>query len=315
MFYNRDRDLRVVIHGDDFTCLGQDQELDWFRKMIEERYEVKFRGRLGPEEGDAKAIRILNRVVRWDEEGIVYEADQRHAELIMHDLGIEPDSKTVVTPGIRTTAEEIKDWDTPVAPEDVTKYRAITARAMYLAQDRGDIQYAAKEASRGMSDPTMGDWRNLKRLGRYLIGKERHAIVYRYQGPIHAVTIWSDSDHAGCVRTRKSTTGGVCMLGTHTIKTWSTTQSVIALSSGEAEYYGMVKGASVGLGTRELIKDLGVNLRTKVNTDASAAIGIASRKGLGKVRHIEVNQLWLQDKVGTKEIEILKVGSKSNLEV
>ena len=76
------------------------------------------------------------------------------------------------------------------------------------------------------------------------------------------------------------------MLGTHAIKTWSTTQSVIALSSGEAEYYGMVKGASVGLGTRELIRDLGVNLRTKVNTDASAAIGIASRKGLGKVRHI-----------------------------
>ena len=103
------------------------------------------------------------------------------------------------------------------------------------------------------------------------------------------------------------------MLGGHTIKTWSTTQAVIALSSGEAEYYGMVKGASVGLGVKELMRDLGMQLRTRVFTDASAAIGIASRKGLGKVRHIEVNQLWLQDKVGTKEIEIRKVESKKNL--
>ena len=103
------------------------------------------------------------------------------------------------------------------------------------------------------------------------------------------------------------------MLGNHTIKTWSTTQAVIALSSGEAEYYGMVKGASVGLGVKELMRDLGMQLRTRVLTDASAAIGIASRKGLGRVRHIEVNQLWLQDKVGTKEIEIRKVESKKNL--
>ena len=72
--------------------------------------------------------------------------------------------------------------------------------------------------------------------------------------------VWTDTDFAGCSETRKSTSGGVAMLGTHLIKGWSSTQSVIALSSGEAEFYGIVKGASVGLGIKSLLSDLGIQL-------------------------------------------------------
>ena len=75
------------------------------------------------------------------------------------------------------------------------------------------------------------------------------------------------------------------------IKTWSVTQGIIALSSGESEYYGMVKGASLGLGMKAFLGDLVIDHRIRIRTDASAAKGIATRKGLGKVRHIEVNQL------------------------
>ena len=55
--------------------------------MIGQRFEVKFRGRLGPCQSDQKSMRILNRVVEWSEEGIRYEADQRHAEIIVKHLG------------------------------------------------------------------------------------------------------------------------------------------------------------------------------------------------------------------------------------
>ena len=75
----------------------------------------------------------------------------------------------------------------------------------------------------------------------------------------------------------------------------------------------MVRGASMGMGVRSILEDLGVSLKIRVRTDASAAKGIASRRGLGKVRHIEVNQLWLQDKVSTGEIEIMKVKGTGNL--
>ena len=68
VFHHPARNVRAVIHGDDFTILGNAQDLDWFRRCIGERYEVKYRGRLGPEEGDDKAIIIPNRVVEWNQE-------------------------------------------------------------------------------------------------------------------------------------------------------------------------------------------------------------------------------------------------------
>ena len=53
--------------------------LDWFLDRIQEKYEVKFRGRLGPANSDDKCVRILNRIIMWTEEEVRYEADQRHA--------------------------------------------------------------------------------------------------------------------------------------------------------------------------------------------------------------------------------------------
>ena len=102
------------------------------------------------------------------------------------------------------------------------------------------------------------------------------------------------------------------MLGTHCIKTWSTNQQVVATSSGEAEYYGMVKGASNGLGIQGMLLDAGVILGITLCTDSSAAKGIASRRGLGKVRHIELAELWLQDQVARGKIKIEKIRGDDN---
>ena len=94
------------------------------------------------------------------------------------------------------------------------------------------------------------------------------------------------------------------MHGNHNIKAWSSTQQVIALSSGEAEYYGMVKGAGNGLGIAGVFQDMGIKYDVVVYTDSSAAKGISSRRGLGKVRHVELNQLWLQDQVARGKIRV-----------
>ena len=80
------------------------------------------------------------------------------------------------------------------------------------------------------------------------------------------------------------------MHGSHCLKSWSSTQSIIAGSTGEADY-GLVKGGSNSLGMRALMEDLGVGVKLRLKSDASAAIGIASRRGLGKIRHLEVSQL------------------------
>jgi hypothetical protein len=155
----------------------------------------------------------------------------------------------------------------------------------------------------------------MKRLLRYLKGVPRAVLHYGYQERPDAIVTWTDSDFAGCEKSRKSTSAGVVMLGTHLIKSWSTNQAVIALSSGEAEYYALVKGGSVSLGVKAIAMDMGMEFKKPIvlNSDASAAIGIGSRIGSGKVRHIEVNQLWLQDKVAQKVIVLQKVGTDDNL--
>ena len=103
------------------------------------------------------------------------------------------------------------------------------------------------------------------------------------------------------------------MIGRHAIKFWNSTQKVIALSSGEAEYYGVVRGSAEGIGTKSIAGDMGVNLGIRIKEDSSAAKGIAHRTGLGKVRHIEVNQLWVQENVRNKEIEVVKVNGTDNI--
>ena len=103
------------------------------------------------------------------------------------------------------------------------------------------------------------------------------------------------------------------MFGLHTIKSWASTQSVVALSSGESEYYGIVKGASVLLGAISLAKDFGIVLRGRLSTDSSAGKGIASRLGLGKVKHLHTQYLWVQERIANNDFVIRKIGTDDNV--
>ena len=70
------------------------------------------------------------------------------------------------------------------------------------------------------------------------------------------------------------------MLGQHLLKSWSSTQTAVSLSSGEAEFYGVVKASGIGLGYQALLEDLGYVLPIRVWTDSSATMGICARVGL-----------------------------------
>ena len=97
------------------------------------------------------------------------------------------------------------------------------------------------------------------------------------------------------------------MLGGHLLKSWSSTQPSISLSSGEAEYYGVVKAAGIALGQQSLMSDLGMKVAVRVWTDSSAAVGICGRSGLGKLRHVQTHTLWVQERVRSGAIELRKV--------
>ena len=102
------------------------------------------------------------------------------------------------------------------------------------------------------------------------------------------------------------------MLGNGVVKTWSNMQTTIVQSSGEADYYALVRAAAEGLGMQSIMHDLGWKMRIRVWVDSSAAKSIASRIGLGRVRHLEVKFLWLQEVVRDKRLEVKKVHGTQN---
>ena len=139
-------------------------------------------------------------------------------------------------------------------------------------------------------------------------------IISKTQKDVQAVQAYGESDFAGEVEMRKPTSGGLCCLRSHTVKSWACTQPIIALSTGQAELYAMNEEPDQALGLQSLLRDLGIELEIRVHTDATTGRAMGTRRGLGKVHHIEVNELWLQEKVEKGKLNILKINkNKFNL--
>ena len=102
------------------------------------------------------------------------------------------------------------------------------------------------------------------------------------------------------------------MMGPHTIKAWSRQQRTIALSSAEAETHGMVACSCELLGIQSRAKDLGITVGASVYADASAALGIIQRRGIGKLRHIQTQCLWLQEAHATNRLHFEKIDGSRN---
>ena len=309
-YWHPRRGLKTLVHGDDFVTQGDRTQAAWLKKELEKRFEIKTKV-VGTGKDDVKEERILNRVIRAGAQGWEYEPDQRHAELIIAGLNLQ-EAKGVTSPWEDPKAWQKEEDAQPLGDQEARDFRALAARANYLALDRPDIQYSTKEICRGMSRPTKGDHRRLKRLGRYLVESPRAVMVYRWQGRQQGIDGFTDSDWAGCPKSLKSTSGGALMIGGHCVKSWSSTQKCVTLSSGEAELVATVKTSTETIGLAQLARDWGVELEGKILTDSSAALGVVRRKGNGKLRHINVGMMWIQQKEEDGELEFEKVRGDLN---
>jgi hypothetical protein len=286
-------------------------------ELLKGWFELKVRGVLGPDDKDDKEIVILGRTVRWDWDGIRIMADTKHAEAIKKYCGLDGDSKGLGNPGKKPEGKElVEEEDEDDALEEdkkkITEYRGMAATANYLGADRVDLQFSAKELCRSMSAPRASSFVKLKHLGRYLVQVPAAELFYVNQPPGKCMEVFVDSDWAGCPSTRKSTSGGFLVLGKHLVKTWSSTQATRALSSGEAEFYAIIEGASRALGVQALMDDMGFECKIVMKSDSSAGRSISLRKGTGKVRHLQVKFLWIQDALFDKRLTLEKVKGTDN---
>ena len=123
---------------------------------------------------------------------------------------------------------------------------------------------------------------------------------------------FADSDSVGENKSSKSTSGGIISFGGHCITSCSSTQQVIARSSAAAELYAMTKTTAQLICMISMARDFEINWNGLVHTDSAAALGIIRRRGLGTTRHINVQYLWIQEKINNKEMKAFKVGTLDN---
>ena len=79
-----------------------------------------------------KSVRILNRLVTMTKEGIEYESDQRHAEIIVKQMGLQTGSRAVATPSVRVKPGDVPGDEAEIGTKEQTIFRGIVARANYM---------------------------------------------------------------------------------------------------------------------------------------------------------------------------------------
>ena len=165
--------------------------------------------------------------------------------------------------------------------------------------------------------PTTASKTKLKRIARYLIGRQRCVLNLSWVGKLDDVIhVTVDADWAGDLKTRCSTSGGVLAIGPcFTVRHWSVTQATVTLSSTESEAKAITKGCIEALYVKHLLGHQTARpFEIEVWTDSSSAKAVMQRLGpLRRAKHLEVQTMWVQqlNKIGL--ISLNKLGTLENV--
>jgi len=221
LYFNKDRSLRLYVHGDDFVCAGPLCQLRWTMSILDTAFEAKHQV-MGEASHLMKELKILNRKVSWKSQGILIEADSKHVKVLIKEMELE-NAKVVKTPSVREEGakgsrdrDDDEDDEADIDEADIEKkmeimeageieasrgdcfqYRSWAARLNYLAMDRADIQFSVKACAKAMSNPKPSDFVKFKRLIRYLKHRQSLIIEFLWQDWPERIDMYTDSDWAG----------------------------------------------------------------------------------------------------------------------
>src|ERR1044072_2658948 len=154
-----------------------------------------------------------------------------------------------------TPVEPVKRSEEESIPADKDRYQSLVGKLIYLTHTRPDIGFAVSLASRYMSNPTETHMKTVIRILQYLKGTPGRGLYFR-KNSNRGIEVYTDSDWAGCLSDRKSTTG-YCTFVWGNLVTWrSKKQSVVARSSAEAELRAMAQGICEGIWLKRMLDEI-----------------------------------------------------------
>ena len=144
-------------------------------------------------------------------------------------------------------------------------------------------------------------------IGRYFAGKPRAKCWFRWQQSCE-LEAYSDAAWEATKATRRSVSAGVTMRGGYCLKVWTKKQHVVSLSTAQSELYARSPNRIRSIWDPERVREVGISCG---HLDASAAMCLANRRGLGNAKTVDMQHLWIQEARKSGRF-VTKVGTSVN---
>jgi len=290
----------VSLYVDDLMYNGNDFEMfDSFKHFMQRNFAMT----------DLGKMRYFHGVeVKQYEEGIFISQYKYYTEILER---FDMESCNMVCNPIVTGCKLVKNEKARAT--DACKYKQMVGCLMYLLATRLDLAYSVCLVARYMERPTEMHLSAIKRILRYLKGTASYGILYTKREEVK-LTGWSDSDYAGDIDDRKSTSGYVFMIGDSAIAWSSKKQPIVTLSTTEAEYVATT--SCQGIWLRRILQQLNEDQKkvTTIHYDNSSSIKLSKNLVMhGRCKHIDVRFHFLRDLAKDGIMELKHCNSQDQL--
>lgn len=223
----------------------------------------------------------------------IFISQRRYAMEILRRFGMENSNEVQnpIVPGFKISKDE------KGVEIDSVLYKQMVGSMMYLTATRPDIMFAVSLISRYMSRPIELHLSAAKRVLRYLQGTTGFGIFYAKGGNKELIG-FTDSDYAGCLEDRKSTSGYTFILSSGAVAWSSRKQPIVTLSTTEVEFVAAAACSCQAVWMRRIPRQLGYegSNSTTIYCDNSSAIKLSKNPVMhGKSKHIDVRFHFLRE--------------------
>ena len=305
--------IYLLLYVDDMLIAANSiGEIDKLKTRLNKEFEMK-------DLGDAKKILGME-ITRDRDQGVVYLSQRHYLKKVLRRFGMDDNTKPVSTP----LAPHFK-LSAALSPSNEEEekcmvhvpYASVVGSLMYaMVCTRPDISHAVSMVSRYMHNPGKKHWEAAKWILRYIKGTVNLGLKFeRNRKNVERFLVgYTDSDFAGDLDNRRSTTGYVFTMASGPVSWRSTLQSTVALSTTEAEYMAIAEAMKEAIWSHGLVVDLGVNQeKVEVHSDSQSAIHLAKNQvHHARTKHIDVRYHFVRDVVNEGVIIIHKIDTAEN---
>jgi Reverse transcriptase (RNA-dependent DNA polymerase) len=303
MFYNNSEGhkLIIVLYVDDGLVVYQN-ETDY--EMLIADLKAEFQITV------SSASSFLGIQINQAQDGSISVTQENYTKRMLEKFSML-DCNKVDTPMEKLSADGEVNGDGPAS----VPYREAVGSLMYLATGtRPDIMFSVSHVSQALDKPTQNDWHKVKRIFRYLKGTSDIGIAYS-SAHQRVLTAYSDADFAGDAKTRRSTSGVVCVYMGGPISWMSRRQKSVALSTTEAEFVAASEASKEVVWLMRLFNEITELVSVpKLLIDNMSTVKLVKNPIFHKrSKHIEVRHFFVREKVEEGQLIVEHVPSGSQL--